>query len=224
MKTPQGRRSAITAMRRLLSTVLLVNAASAYAQNVEVTPLFLGSFSGNMKVQQAGQPNRLADLDDSLGFGVSGGYRYGHDDDCEKCSLVGLRWMRQTAHLTIGNSSPNPALFHPSVTLNHFLFDMAKEFPVAETHDVVKPFIVVSAGAAIMSTPVENAARFVFGIGGGVNVFPKPRWGIRFQAEYLPMVMSSGEQKVVCAGGCIVALGGGIMNQLNLSVGPIFRL
>jgi hypothetical protein len=208
---------------RLLSVALFFSVASTYAQDFEVTPLFLGSFSGNMKLQQAGQPNQLADLGNAIGFGVSGGYRYGHDDDCDKCSLLGFRWMRQTSNLTSGNSALNAALSRPSVTLNHFLFDMAKEFPLEETHDVARPFIFVSFGAAIMSTPVENAARFEFGIGGGVNVFPKPRWGIRFQAEYLPMVMSSGQQKVICAGGCIVALGGGVMNQLNLSVGPIFR-
>jgi hypothetical protein len=223
MKRPQRRCSTNAGMRQLLSVALFFSAASAYAQNFEAAPLFVGSFSGNMKLQQAGQPNRLADLDHAIGFGVSGGYRYGHDDDCEKCSLLGVRWMRQGTHLSAGNSSPNATLFRPSVTLNQFLFDMAQEFPVAETHDVVRPFIIVSFGAAILSTPAESAARFQFGIGGGVDVYPKPRWGFRFQAEYLPMVMSSGEQKVLCAGGRIAVLGGGVMNQLNLSVGPVFR-
>ena len=176
MKIPQGRCSAKAGMRQLLSVALFLSAGSTYAQNFEVTPLFVGSFSGAIKLQQDGQPHRLADLDDSIGFGVSGGYRFDDgDDDCEKCSVVGLRWMWQSTHFSIATNSPDAGVFRPSVTLNHFLFDMTKEFPIAESHDVVRPFITLTLGAAVMSTPVESAPRFEFGIGGGINVFPKPR-------------------------------------------------
>jgi hypothetical protein len=223
MKIPQWLCNERAGMRRLLLVALFFSAASAYAQNFEVTPLFVGSFGGAIKLQQAAQPHVLADLDDSVGFGVSGGFRYNDGDDCEKCSIVGFRWMRQSTHLNVANDFPNAVPFRPSVTLNHFLVDFTKEFPVGATHEVVRPFITLSLGAARMSTPVESVARFEFGIGGGINVFPKPRWGFRLQAEYLPMVMSADVQQVVCASGCIVALGGGIMNQFNLSVGPIFR-
>ncbi len=223
MKTPQGRCSTRAGMQRLLSVALLFSAASANAQNFEVTPQFVGTFSGAIKLEQAGQPNRIADVADSVGFGVSGGYRFTDGDDCEKCSVVGFRWIWQSTHFSVADNSSSAALFQPSITLNHFLLDVTKEFPVSESHDVVRPFVVVSFGAALMSTPVESTARFQFGIGGGINVFPKPRWGFRFQAEYLPMVMAAEVQKVVCGSGCIVALGGGIMNQFNLSFGPIFR-
>jgi hypothetical protein len=74
-----------------------------------------------------------------------------------------------------------------------------------------------------MSTPAESSTRFEFGIGGGVKVFPRPRWGIRLQVEYLPIVMHAEVQRVVCAGGCIVMLNGGVMNQFVANIGPIFR-
>jgi hypothetical protein len=30
-------------------------------------------------------------------------------------------------------------------------------------------------------------------------------------------------QRLICAGGCIVGLGGGLMNQFEVSIGPTFR-
>jgi len=74
-----------------------------------------------------------------------------------------------------------------------------------------------------MSTPTTSPTRFVFGIGTGIKVFPKPHWGFRFHVEYLPMIMHADVQSVACDSGCVVALSGGLMNQLEVSVGPTFR-
>jgi hypothetical protein len=65
--------------------------------------------------------------------------------------------------------------------------------------------------------------RFAFGIGTGVKIFPKPRWGIRIEVEYLPTVMHGELERLVCTGGCVVVLNGGVMNQIQLSIGPAFR-
>lgn len=199
---------------------LLAGALSACAQTTfEITPLVGGRFNGTFTLQQEGQPNRFATMGDSLSCGVSGGFRF-DGDDCESCSIVGFRWMRQGTHLALPNgSSPQP-----SVTLNHFLGDFTREFPISGTQDRVKPFVMVSLGGVIMSTPVESAPRFEFGFGGGINAFPKPRWGFRLQVEYLPIVKYAGVQNLVCgAGGCVAMLYGGVMNQFVVSAGPIFR-
>jgi len=37
------------------------------------------------------------------------------------------------------------------------------------------------------------------------------------------MVMQSEVQRVACVGGCVVALGGGVMNKFEFGVGPVFR-
>jgi hypothetical protein len=39
----------------------------------------------------------------------------------------------------------------------------------------------------------------------------------------LPMVMHADLQQVVCTVGCVVVLGGGVMNQFEVTVGPTFR-
>lgn len=88
---------------------------------------------------------------------------------------------------------------------------------------MVQPFIAASLGAARLSAPASSATRLAFGFGGGIKIFPATHWGFRFKMEYLPVVMHAGLQTVVCAGGCIVALDGGIMNQFEVSLGPAFR-
>lgn len=210
-------------MWRLLCVALLLSAASAHAQMFEVTPLVGGRFGGTIKLQETGQPNRDASLEDSFSYGVSGGVRF-DGGECEKCSVIAFRWMRQKTHLSPGSDFPDAASFRPNVTLDHFLADFMQEFPIRETRDIVRPFVSASLGAARMATPAESRTRFEFGIGGGIDIFPKPRWGFRVQVEYLPMVMNAELQRVICgAGGCIVAVSGGVMNQFQVLFGPIFR-
>jgi hypothetical protein len=87
----------------------------------------------------------------------------------------------------------------------------------------VRPFILGSVGAARLSTPVSGSTRFAFGLGVGVKVFPQRHWGVRVQVEYLPTVLNAEVQRVICTGGCVVALSGGLMNQFEFSLGPVFR-
>jgi hypothetical protein len=108
------------------------------------------------------------------------------------------------------------------VAFDYFLVDFAHEWNLEDAKKI-KPFLSASLGAAILSAPVSNAARFVFGVGTGVEVLPKPRWGFRFQVEYLPLVMHVNLQRAVCVGGCVFILGGGVMNRFGVSVGPTFR-
>jgi len=202
---------------------LFVGVSSAYGQtSFEITPFVGGVYGGNIKLRSDGHFDSLAKLDDAISFGAAGGVRFG-GDECDSCNVVEFRWMRQNRNLGFTENVPNGTQFRQTVTLDHFLGDFTHEFPIRETHDRVSPFVTLSLGAARMSTPVESRMRFEFGIGGGVKIFPKPRWGFRFQVEYLPMVMHAEVQTVVCTGGCVVTINTGVMNQLALSFGPTFR-
>ena len=206
-----------------LLVALFFNVVSAYGQtSFEVTPLIGGMYGGSINLQQDVQPNYHAKLDNAVIFGVAGGFRF-DGDDCASCNLVEFRWMRQKTYLNLKANAANISVSRLSVTINHFLADFTHEWPIEETHDRVRPFLTGSLGVASMSTPAETGARFEFGIGGGVKVFLKRRWGFRFQAEYLPMLMEAEVQNVVCAAGCIVVLNGGLMNQFAVTAGPIFR-
>ena len=207
--------------------VLVLAVASASAQHYEITPMIGGMFGGTIGLEQQGVPNFNAHLQDRLSYGISGGVRY-DADECDKCDRIEFRWMRQRTHLALSQDNPlvitppTTPSFYPSVALNEFLGDFTREIPTRER--AVRPFVTVSLGAARMSTPEASATRFAFGLSAGVDIFPKHRWGIRFQTEYLPVVMEANLQRVICAGGgCIVALSGGVMNQFHVSIGPAFR-
>ena len=181
-------------------------------------------FGGSISLEEQAVPNFDVHLQDRLTYGIAGGVRY-NADECEKCNRIEFRWMRQRTHLTQDQNplviAPPPS-FRPAVTLDEFLGDFTREWPTEE--GTIRPFVTASLGGARMSTPQASAARFVFGLSAGVGIFPARHWGIRFQAEYLPIVMSGGVQRVICAGGgCIVALSGGVMNQFDVTIGPAFR-
>lgn len=205
---------------------LYASVASAQDLKYEITPLFGGIFGGTMDLEQQGLPNVDAHLGDNITYGVAGGIRF-DGEDCEDCSLIEFRWMRQGTH--VGFQS-NPLVvtptafssFRPYVTINDFLGDFTHEFSIEDVASI-KPFVTATLGAALLGTPASSETKFVFGIGAGMNIFPARHWGVRIQAEYLPIVMHGELQRLYCFGGCIVILGGGVMNQFQVTIGPSFR-
>ncbi len=222
MNTPQ--KSTWKMQKTLVCLLLAVPAA--YGQQFEISPLFGGRVGGSFKLEQEGQANFHADLAEGFTYGLAGGIVF-DDEDCTACNLIEFRWMRQSTHLGVKQDplSPTPylAAFRPAVTLDHFLGDFTHEWPL-ESAPAFRPFLVGTLGAVRMSAPASSATRFVFGIGAGFKVFPSRHWGIRFQAEYLPIVLHAELQTLVCTGGCVIALTGGVTNQFDFSLGPVFSV
>ena len=211
--------------RGYVCIAFLLSAASAHGQKYEITPLIGGAFGGTIKLEQASTSNVEAHVSDSFTFGVAGGYRFDSED--EGYDAIEFRWMRQNTNLGFKETTPVPtplaaAFGRTAVTLDHYLADFTYEWNLDEAKPV-RPFVLGSLGAARLSTPVTGSTRFAFGLGAGVKIFPQRHWGVRLQVEYLPMLMHSEVQRVVCAGGCVVALGGGLMNQFEFTFGPVFR-
>ena len=208
-------------------TALLASAVLACGQRFEITPLVGARAGGTMDVQREDQPGQVrAQLDDSITYGVAAGVRFFDDTGCADCSVVEFRWMRQKTNLGLKQGSPVPTPLttfgRTDVTQDHYLADFTYEWRIDEAR-AVRPFIFVSLGAARLSTPVSANTRFTFGFGTGVKIFPQTHWGIRFHVEYLPTVMHAEVQRIACVGGCVVALSGGVMNQFEIGVGPVFR-
>jgi hypothetical protein len=205
---------------------LFLSLVSAHGQKYEITPLIGGAFGGTIKLEQALTPNVEAHVADSFSFGVAGGVRFDGEEG-EGSDAIEFRWIRQNTHLFFKQDPlvPTPSIaasFRPGISLDHFLGDFTHEFNIREAPKI-HPFLTVSLGAARMSAPASSATRFAFGIGSGVNVFPARHWGFRLKVEYLPIVMQTELQRLVCAVGCVVVLNGGVMNQFVLSFGPAFR-
>ncbi len=114
--------------------------------------------------------------------------------------------------------------FRPSITMDHYLVDFSHEFTTDEEYRILQPYVSVSLGAATMGAPASSTTRFAFGFGSGLKVFPSKHYGFRLGVDYMPVVMSAELQRLVCVGGaCSFALGGGIMNQFEVNLGPAFR-
>ena len=196
----------------------------AHAQKYEITPLVGATWGGTLKLEQPVLPDFDAHVQDSVSYGLAGGFRF-DGDDCDACNLVEFRWLRQATSLGLKRNPlvlTPPGAFHPSFAIDRFLTDFTREWAYGEVK-TFRPFIMGSLGAAIITTPVETAPRFMFGIGTGVKFMTRRRWGLRVAVEYIPIVKHSELQRVVCVNGCIVALNGGIMNQFDVNVGPIIR-
>lgn len=211
-----------------LSIAFVAGLSVAYGQRYDITPLVGARFGGTLKLEQPVAPNFQAHLADSISYGIAAGFRF-DDDECESCNLFEFRWMRQSTHLRPKLDPLMPTVtpltvgaFRPAVTLDHYLGDLTHEWEIAGAK-AFRPFATFSLGAARLSTPASSTTRFAFGIGTGLKVFPARNWGFRFQVEYLPTVMHADLQQVVCAVGCVVAVGGGLMNQFEVTVGPTFR-
>ncbi len=205
---------------------LFVIAVSAHGQKYEIAPLIGGSYGGTIKLEQASTPNVDAHVADSFIFGIAGGFRFDGEEG-EGYDAIEFRWFRQDTNLFLKQdplvaTPSSTASFRPGIALDHFLGDFTHEFTIEEAPKIY-PFVTASLGAARMSTPASSATRFAFGIGTGVKVFPGKHWGFRLSVEYLPIVMSAELQRLVCAGGCVVVLNGGVMNQFVFSAGPSFR-
>lgn len=210
----------------LSASLCCLGVSTAYGQQYEVTPLVGARLGGTIDLEEAGVPNFKAHLADSITFGIAGGVRF-DGDDCEKCNLVEFRWMYQGTHLSVHQDplavTPyNVSSFRPRVSLNDYLADFTHEW-VAPESSYLNPFVTATLGAAYLAGPASGATRFVFGIGTGFKIFPSRNWGLRVHFEYLPMVMHAELQSLVCTGGCVVVLTGGLMNQFNVTIGPAFR-
>ncbi len=210
----------------IVIVVLLLSLGTASAQRFEITPLIGARFGGTLDLEQTGVPNFRAHIPDSITFGLAGGYRLDSDNG-EGYDVIEFRWMRQNSHLSLKQAPlvPTPysaTSFRPSIHLDSLLGDFTHEFSIEDT-PAVQPFIRGTLGLALLSAPASTAPRFTFGIGAGVKIFPAKHWGFRIETEYLPIVMHTELQSLVCAGGCVFVLNGGIMNQFEVSIGPAFR-
>jgi hypothetical protein len=203
-----------------------VSLASAHGQKYEITPLIGGAFGGTIKLEQVLTPNVDAHVADSFNFGVAGGIRF-EGEEGEGYDAIEFRWMRQNTNLFFKQNPlvPTPLLsvsFRPNIALDRFLGDFTHEFTIRDAPKI-RPFVTASLGATLLSAPASGATRFTFGLGTGIKVFPTEHWGFRLSVEYLPIVMQTELQRLVCARRCVVVLNGGVMNQFLFSFGPGYR-
>jgi hypothetical protein len=203
----------------------LAAAAPARAQYVqiqsfEVTP-FIGARMGGTFDIQPDEPVQIeAELKDAMSYGFSAGVRF---DDL---SLVEFRWTQATSALRF--DAPF-AFLGPSVgdaTLNQFHADFTREFVIPEVKGL-RSFMTGSLGVTHLGAAQDAFTRFSFGFGAGLKQFLGSRFALRAEAQWLPILVEPSVDGFACGtiqlGGCLVVLNGELVQQFQLSIGPVVR-
>ncbi len=204
---------------------ILTAAAPASAQYVEiqsfeVTPFIGARLGGTFDIQPDASAQIEATLKDSASYGFSAGVRF---DDL---SLIEFRWTRSTSALRFGAPF---AVLGPSVgdvTLDQFHADFTREFDITSVKGL-RSFLTGSLGVTHLGAAEDAFARFSFGLGAGLKQFLGSRLAIRAEAHWLPILVEPSVDGFACGtiqfGGCLVVLNGELVQQFQLSIGPVVR-
>jgi opacity protein-like surface antigen len=189
-------------------------------QSFEVTPFIGARLGGTFDIQPEGPALVEASLKDARNLGFSAGVRF---DDL---SLVEFRWSRSESALRFGPPFASLGVSIGDVTLNQFHADFTREFPIREVKGL-RSFMTGSAGVTHLGTAEDGFTRFSFGLGAGLKQFLGSRFAIRAEAQWLPIVVEPSVSGFACGtiqfGGCLVVLNGELVQQFQLSIGPVFR-
>jgi hypothetical protein len=154
------------------------------AQTFELTPMFGYHFGGSFQAQGEGQTGEMeASLGDAPSYGFAAGVRF------DELSLIEFRWTRARKELTVEGLSDRGDAILEKVTVQQFHGDFTREFVLEERH-WLRPFLTGSVGAAYLAGRSKSFTRFSFGLGTGLKLFPHSRFGVRLQAQWLPVWVS----------------------------------
>jgi hypothetical protein len=209
-----------------LALAAILTATPARAQYVqiqsfEVTPFIAARLGGTFEIQpNAVAPIVEATLKDATSYGVSAGVRF---DDF---SLVEFRWTQAKSELRFGAPFVFVGTSLGDVTLNQFHADFTREFVIPEVKGM-RTFLTASLGATHLGAAQDGFTRFSFGFGSGLKQFIGPRFAIRAEAQWLPILVEPSVGGFACGtvqfGGCVVVLNGELVSQFQLSIGPVVR-
>jgi hypothetical protein len=206
----------------LLAILAATPARAQYVQiqSFEVSPFIGARLGGTFNIQPTEAVPVEATLTDAMSHGFSAGVRF---DDF---SLIEFRWTRATSELRFGA----PFVFlGPSlgdVTLNQFHADFTREFATPAVKGL-RTFLTGSLGVTHLGAAQDDFTRFSFGFGAGLKQFLGSRLAIRAEAQWLPILVEPSVSGFACGtiqfGGCLVVLNGELVQQFQLSIGPVVR-
>lgn len=189
-------------------------------QSFEVTPFIGARLGGTFDIQPDGPDVVEATIKDATSYGFSAGVRF---DDL---SLVEFRWTRATSALRFGTPFAFLGASVGDVTLNQFHADFTREWVMPQVKGL-RSFLTGSVGLTHLGAANDAFTRFSFGFGAGLKQFLGPRFAIRGEALWLPIVVEPSVSGFACGtiqfGGCLVVLNGELVQQFQLSIGPVVR-
>ena len=206
----------------LLSMSAAAPASAQYVeiQSVEVTPFIGLRLGGTFDIQPDGSEQIEAAWKDAASYGFSTGVRF---DDF---SLIEFRWTKSTSTLRFGGPFAFLGASVGDVTLNQFHADFTREFEITQVKGL-RSFLTGSLGVTHLGAAQDGFTRFSFGFGAGLKQLLGSRFAIRAEALWLPILVEPSVDGFACGtiqfGGCLVVLNGELVQQFQLSIGPVVR-
>lgn len=162
-------------MKRHLPFVLVLSAAPAFSQGLEVSASAGYTTPGGLEPRAAGVTDLK--LAGAFTWGASAGYffspRFG----------VEASWARQESALEIGSAAGSAEMF--DVHVDQLQGSFVLQLGAAESS--LRPFLSAGAGAALFSAPnLDGEAKLAFNLGAGLKWLPSRRFAARVQARYTP--------------------------------------
>jgi hypothetical protein len=216
------RRSVALTLLAILGTVAPARAQHVGIESFEVSPFIGVRLGGTFHVEFNGPTAMEASWKDARAYGLSAGVRF---DDL---SLIEIRWTQSTSALRF--EAPlaliAPVISVGDVTLNQFHADFTREWEIPEVKGL-RSFLTGSLGLTHLAAAGDEFTRFSFGLGVGLKQFLGSRLAIRAEAHWLPILVEPSVSAFACGtihvGGCLVFLNGELVQQFQLSVGPVIR-
>ena len=194
--------------------LLLVAAASASAQTIEITPVAGYRFGGSFKIADT---SSALEVRDSGAFGAHLGVRVAPDGEIE------FLFSRQGTRLRSGGFFTSEALFD----LRLETYELGGSYLFRDEDAKVRPYIGLGMGLTrLVPEPrnLETETRFSASIAGGVKAYVGPHLAFRFEIRGFFTVFDS-DSRIFCSPGlpCVVSTKGSDLSQAEIRGGLIFR-
>ena len=164
-------------MSRLIAFALLLVAAPAAAQRIEVTPLASAGYSTAASIDK--KTTGVQDLD------VVGGFTWGAQGAWFFSDHVGVEvlWTRQSTNVTLTTATGSARLLDMNV--DQVLGNLVYQWGTRATP--FRPFVFAGIGSAFLSADdYETDRSQAWTVGAGLKWFPMTRIGARAHVRYKP--------------------------------------
>src|SRR5262249_48290591 len=125
----------------------------------------------------------------------------------------------QQATVALPTGLIGPARLH--VAVDHWQAGGLQEFSGGRA----RPFVTGTIGLTRYAAEADSELRFSVGAGGGAQLFPSSRVGVRLDGRVFATLVDADATRLACIqGGCVVALHVDIAWQAEFTAGLVVRL